>query len=122
MTTTHHDTGKKGAEACHNKDDAEESAIARKAAETRKEHDPDAFRKMGQKGEQAQHEGQSRRDDVTSENWQTEDERRGKNRRDSNSKENQNRDRNLSNNEDKGSDRNRESENRCKREEERAHV
>ncbi|KAJ3057456.1 hypothetical protein HK097_006384 [Rhizophlyctis rosea] len=40
----------KGSEARHNKSHEEESAIAQKAAATRKEHDPDAFKKMGEKG------------------------------------------------------------------------
>lgn len=49
MTTTRQEAGKKGAEARHDKSPEEESEIARKAAETRKE-DPDAFKKMGEKG------------------------------------------------------------------------
>ena len=36
---------------------------AQKAAETRKEHDPQAFEKMGQKGGQASGSNQAKKDD-----------------------------------------------------------
>src|SRR3990167_38261 len=47
------EAGRKGAEMRHSKSPEEESAIAKKAAETRKQHDPEAFRKMGEKGGKA---------------------------------------------------------------------
>jgi general stress protein YciG len=54
MTTTR-EAGLKGAQARHAKSPEEESAIARKAAHTRKEQDPEAFQKMGRKGAEARH-------------------------------------------------------------------
>lgn len=54
MTTTR-EAGQKGAQVRHAKSPEEESAIARKAAQTRKEADPEAFRKMGEKGAEARH-------------------------------------------------------------------
>lgn len=41
--------------AFENKSGMSKSDIARKAAATRKSHDPDAFRKMGSKGGKAKH-------------------------------------------------------------------
>jgi hypothetical protein len=43
------DTGKKGADARHNKSE-EESELARKSAATRQQQNPDASREMGEKG------------------------------------------------------------------------
>ena len=40
------EAARKAAHARHNKSKEEESAIARKAAQTRIENDPDAFKKM----------------------------------------------------------------------------
>jgi uncharacterized protein len=47
---TRSEAGKLGAQARHSKSPEEESEIARKAAATRKQNDPEAFSKMGQKG------------------------------------------------------------------------
>lgn len=47
------EAGRLGAEARHNISPQEESQIARKAAKTRKEENPNAFREMGRKGGQA---------------------------------------------------------------------
>src|SRR3989338_2999806 len=49
------EAGRKGAEIRHSKSPEEESAIARKAAETRRENDPNAFSKMGKAGAEARH-------------------------------------------------------------------
>lgn len=57
--TTASEAGKKGAEVRHSKSPEERSEIARRAAQTRKEHDPDAFSKMGEKGGQHSHRGRS---------------------------------------------------------------
>jgi uncharacterized protein len=55
MAISTSEAGRKGARIRHSKSPEEESAIAKKAAETRKQHDPDAFRKMGEKGAEARH-------------------------------------------------------------------
>jgi hypothetical protein len=47
------EVGRLGAEARHNISSEEESEIARKAAKTRKERNPDAFREMGRRGGEA---------------------------------------------------------------------
>jgi general stress protein YciG len=49
------EAGRRGAEARHAISEEEESEIARKAARTRKKHDPNAFHDMGRKGGQARH-------------------------------------------------------------------
>jgi general stress protein YciG len=50
------EAGRRGcSEARHAISEEEESGIARKAARTRKKHDPDAFQEMGRKGNQARH-------------------------------------------------------------------
>jgi hypothetical protein len=57
MTTTQ-EAGRKGAEIRNkNLSPEERSEASRKAAETRKQEDPDAFVKMGQKGGQHSHGG-----------------------------------------------------------------
>lgn len=45
--------GKRGSEERNKKSDKELSEIAQRAAATRKENDPDAFKKMGEKGGKA---------------------------------------------------------------------
>ena len=55
------DAGRKGALARHAKSPEEESAIAKKAAETRKANNPDAFRERGAKGGRTSHGGGRRR-------------------------------------------------------------
>src|SRR5262249_48673693 len=62
MTMSREEAAKKAAEARHNKSHEEESAIAKKAAETRKSHDPEAFKKMGQKGGSHSHGGHKEND------------------------------------------------------------
>jgi hypothetical protein len=47
--------GKRGAKARHNKNKAEESAIAKRAAAKRKAGNPDTFREMGRLGGKAPH-------------------------------------------------------------------
>jgi general stress protein YciG len=45
------EAGRKGGQAAqHNMTDEDRSRRAKEAAETRKEEDPDAFKKMGEKG------------------------------------------------------------------------
>lgn len=53
MTTTTQQAGRKGTQARHAKSSQEESRIAKKAAQTRKERDPQVFQKMGEKGGKA---------------------------------------------------------------------
>lgn len=53
---------RKGAEAL-NADPEKKSAAAQKAAETRKQEDPDAFKKMGEKGGSHSHGSTTKKED-----------------------------------------------------------
>lgn len=57
------EAGSRGAAALHSKSSAEQRRIAHKAAETRKKNDPDAFRKMGEKGGRARRNERDRDND-----------------------------------------------------------
>lgn len=58
--TTLSEAGRKGAQARNRQGSTSRSEAAKKAAKTRKERDPEAFSKMGQKGGQRSHSGSNR--------------------------------------------------------------
>lgn len=65
MVMSRSEAGRKGAEARHAKSPEEESRIAKKAAETRKANNPNAFREMGAKGGKSSHGGGRKRKEET---------------------------------------------------------
>jgi len=67
MVMSRSDAGRKGAQARHAKSPEEESRIAKKAAETRKASNPNAFREMGAKGGKTSHGGGRRKKDSSGE-------------------------------------------------------
>jgi general stress protein YciG len=63
MVMSRSQAGREGAKARHAKSPEEESRIAKKAAETRKANNPNAFREMGAKGGKSSHGGGRKRKD-----------------------------------------------------------